>query len=446
MTTTRSTPTRPGTAPSLWRNWGRTQSVVPAEVIAVDDTDDVAAAVHRARREDLTVKAAGSGHSFSAIAVPEGISLDLAAMTGLVRADPERGRVTVRAGTPLHAMPAILEPLGLAMPNLGDVDAQTLAGATSTGTHGTGLGFGGLATQIAGATLVTGTGQVLTVGDDDPSTLQAVALGLGALGVLTEITLQCVPAFSLEAVERAVQVDDAAGDFDDAVRRHDHHEFYWFPHTDVALTKTNTRLPAGTPAGGPGRVARFLSDEVLSNGVFAVMCEAGARFPAVAPVLATLAGAAQSGRRFVDTSSAVFVSQRRVRFREMEYAIPLDEVRDAVDEIRMLIDRRGWRISFPIEVRAAAADDLMLSTASGRDSGYIAVHRYHRDAPDDYFTSVEEILTRRGGRPHWGKMHTRTAEYLRTVYPRFDEFLAVRDRLDPDRVFANPYLTQVLGR
>ena len=446
MTTTPSIPVRTGASPAPWRNWGRTQSVVPTEVVAVHDADDIAGAVRRARREGTTVKAAGSGHSFSGIAVPDGISLDLGAMTGLVHADRERGRVTVRAGTPLHAMPAILEPLGLAMPNLGDVDAQTLAGATSTGTHGTGLSFGGIATQIVGVTLVTGTGEVLAVGDDDPGTLQAVALGLGALGVLTEITLQCVPAFSLEAVEAAVQVDDAVGGFDDAVRRHDHHEFYWFPHTDVALTKTNTRLPAGTPAEGPGRVARFFSDEVLSNGVFAVMCEAGARLPSVTPSLAKVAGAAQTGRRFVDASNAVFVSNRRVRFREMEYAIPLDEVRDAVDEIRLLIDRRGWRISFPIEVRAAAADDLMLSTASGRDSGYIAVHRYHRDAPDDYFTSVEEILTRRGGRPHWGKMHTRSAEYLRAVYPRFDEFLAVRDRLDPDRVFANAYLTQVLGR
>lgn len=446
MTTTRPTPTRSGNRPATWRNWGRTQSATLDDVVTVHDTDDVVGAIRRARRDGTTVKPAGSGHSFSGIAVPDGISLDLGPMSGLVHADPDRARVTVRAGTPLHEMAAILEPLGLAMPNLGDVDAQTLAGATSTGTHGTGLTFGGISTQIAGATLVSGTADVVTVSEDDPATLQAVALGLGALGVLTEITLQCVPAFALEAVEQAVQVDDAAGDFDAAVRRHDHHEFYWFPHTDVALIKTNTRLPAGTAPEGPGRVARFLSDEVLSNGVFAVMCAAGARFPAVAPTLAKAAGAAQSGRRFVDASTSVFVSQRRVRFREMEYAIPLDEVRDAVDEIRMLIDRRGWRISFPIEVRAAAADDLMLSTAAGRDSGYIAVHRYHRDAPDDYFTSVEEILTRRGGRPHWGKMHTRTAEYLRSVYPRFDEFLAVRDRLDPDRVFTNAYLTQVLGR
>ncbi|MGZ8176867.1 D-arabinono-1,4-lactone oxidase [Williamsia sp. SKLECPSW1] len=430
----------------MWRNWGRTQSATPDEVVPAHGLDDVVAAVRRARRDRTTLKAAGSGHSFSGIAVPEALALDLGAMTGLVSADPARRRVTVRAGTPLHQMPAILEPLGLAMPNLGDVDAQTIAGATSTGTHGTGLAFGGLATQIVGVTLVTGTGEVLTVGDDDPATLQAVALGLGALGVATEITLQCVPAFALEAVERAIRVDDAVTDFLDAVRRDDHHEFYWFPHTDAALTKTNTRLPAGAPTEGPGHVARFVSDELLSNGVFGVMCEAGARFPVLTPALARVAGGAQSGRRFVDASTSVFVSQRRVRFREMEYAIPLAQVPDAVDEIRTLIDRRGWRISFPIEVRAAAADDLMLSTASGRQSGYIAVHRYHRDAPDDYFTSVEEILARRDGRPHWGKIHTRTAHDLRAVYPRFDEFLAVRDRLDPDRVFANAYLTQVLGR
>ncbi|GAA2065091.1 D-arabinono-1,4-lactone oxidase [Williamsia deligens] len=444
MTTIRTAPAT--TSGTRWRNWGRTQAATPSDVVTVREVDDVVTAVRRARTAGTTVKAAGSGHSFSGIAVPTGTSVDLSAMSGLVTADPDRGRVTVRAGTPLHQMPGILEPLGLAMPNLGDVDAQTLAGATSTGTHGTGLGVGGIATQIVGLTLVTGTGEMLTVGEDDPDLLQATALGLGALGVLVDITLQCVPAFALEAVERAVSVDAAISGFLDAVRTSDHHEFYWFPHTDVALTKTNTRLPADTPAQGPGRVARFVSDELLSNGVFAVMCEAGARFPAVTPALARVAGAAQSGRRFVASSPDVFVSARRVRFREMEYAIPLAQVPEAVDEIRALIDRRGWRISFPLEVRAAPADELMLSTASGRDSGYIAVHRYFRDAPDDYFTSVEEILARRGGRPHWGKMHTRTADDLRSVYPRFDEFVAARDRLDPDRVFANPYLTSVLGR
>ena len=429
-----------------WTNWGRTQAVTPREVVPVTDADDVAAVVRRARSEGATVKAVGSGHSFSGLAVARDIQIDTTAMSGIVHADPATRRVTVRAGTRLHDLPALLEPLGLAMPNLGDIDAQSISGATSTGTHGTGRNFGGLATQIVGLTLVTGTGETVTVTDDDRATLQAAALGLGALGILTDITLACVPAFALEAVERPVHVDDAIGGFLDAVATNDHHEFYWFPHTDVALTKTNGRLPADTPAQGPGKVRRYLDDQLLSNGVFGAMCSAGARMPSLTPRLARIAGGALSARRFVDASHEVFVSDRRVRFREMEYAIPLAEIPEAVAEIRHLIGARGWKVSFPIEVRAAAADELMLSTASGRTTGYIAMHRFHGDRPDDYFTEVEKILFARDGRPHWGKMHTRTADDLRTVYPRFDEFLAVRDMFDPDRVFANDHLTGVLGR
>ncbi|WP_253662625.1 D-arabinono-1,4-lactone oxidase [Williamsia maris] len=429
-----------------WENWGRTQSVVPREVVAVGDADDVVAAVRRARSEAVTVKAVGSGHSFTGIAVAPGIQIDTSAMTGLVHADPANRRVTVRAGTRLHEMPAILEPLGLAMPNLGDIDRQSISGATSTGTHGTGRNFGGLATQIVGVRMVTGTGETLTVTDADRATLEATALGLGALGILTEITLACVPAFAIEATERAMSVDDAIAGFLDAVTTHDHHEFYWFPHTDVALSKTNRRLPADTAATGPGRLRRVIDDEILSNGIFGVMCAAGARFPSVTAPLARVAGAALSSRQMVEASHDAFVSARRVRFREMEYAIPLAEIPDAIGEIRRLIADCGHRVSFPIEVRAAAADELMLSTASGQTTGYIAVHRYHGDRPDNYFTDIEEILFRRGGRPHWAKMHTRTADDLREVYPRFDEFLALRDVLDPDRVFANDYLTTVLGR
>ncbi len=130
----------------------------------------------------------------------------------------------------------------------------------------------------------------------------------------------------------------------------------------------------------------------------------------------------------------------------MEYAIPLEAVPDAMREVRALIERRGWRISFPIEVRSAASDDNWLSTAYGRETGYIAVHRYFREDPREYFTAVEEIMRGFGGRPHWGKLHTQTAETLREVYPRFDDFLRVRDELDPERRFANPYLERVLGR
>lgn len=430
-----------------WRNWGSTYAVTSSGVERPATSDDVAAVVSTARARGARVKAVGAGHSFSGIAVPDDVRLELSGLRGLVRIDEATRRVTLRGGTHLHEIPAILEPLGLAMANLGDVDRQTVAGAISTGTHGTGGDFGGISTQVVGVTIVTGTGEIreITAGDPD---LAAVALGLGALGVITEVTLQCVDSFALHAQEYPTTADAAVDEFLGNVAAHDHHEFYWFPHTNRALAKTNTRLPAETPAAGPGSVRRYIDDELLSNGFFGALCAVGARVPAIVPAISQVSARALSARSYTDVSTKVFISSRTVRFREMEYAVPLDAVPEAIAQVRTMIERRGFRVSFPIEVRAAAADDLMLSTASGRAGGYIAAHRFHHDDAADsqaYFDAFEEIMVGHDGRPHWGKMHTRDAGYLRTVYPRFDEFLGVRDRFDPNRVFTNDYLRTILG-
>lgn len=401
-------------------------------------------AVAAAARRGLRVKAVGSGHSFSEIAVARDVMLDLSSLSGVVSVDVERGRVTLGAGTPLHHIPRLLAPYGLAMTNLGDIDRQTIAGAIATGTHGTGAGFGGIATQVVGVTLITGTGERVEVGETD-DVLPAVALGLGALGVLVEVTLQCVPAFHLEAVERPEPLDAVLAELDARAAAADHFEFYWFPHTDVALTKTNRRLPESTPRRPLPPVGRFVEETLLANGVYRVMCGVGRVVPPVVPAFSRLAVRVTGDRDYIDRSHRVFTQRRGVRFREMEYALPAEEVRPAFAAVRELISARRWRISFPIEVRFAASDDLWLSTAYDRPTGYIAVHRYVREDPTTYFSAVEEIMLAHGGRPHWGKMHSLDASALRSAYPRFDDFLAVRKRLDPEGVFVNGYLERVLG-
>ncbi|UOQ88545.1 FAD-binding protein [Agromyces endophyticus] len=431
---------------ATWRNWGRTEAVRPLRVERPDTAEAVQRAVQSATASGLRIKPVGSGHSFTGIAVAPGVQLDLADLSGVVDADVATGRVTLRAGTKLHHLPALLTPYGLALANMGDIDRQSISGATSTGTHGTGLGFGGLATQIVAAKLVTGTGELITVSETErPELLPAVRLGLGALGVLVELTLQLVPRYVLHAVERPEPLAEVLDAWEERVRGADHFEFYWHPHTELAMTKTNTRLPGDAPRKPLGRVSRWLDDELLANGVFRGVCALGTVAPGVIPPFARLVDKVQSGRDFADFSPKVFVTNRTVRFREMEYAIPLAEVPEALREVRALIERKGWRISFPVEVRAAAADENWLSTAHGRESGYIAVHRYFREDQREYFAAVEDIMRGHGGRPHWGKMHTQTADTLREVYPRFGDFLAVRDELDPERRFANPYLDRVLG-
>ncbi|MGX5697863.1 D-arabinono-1,4-lactone oxidase [Agromyces soli] len=431
---------------AVWRNWGRTEQVRPVRVERPASAEAVQRAVLAAAAAGLAIKPVGAGHSFTGIAVAPGVQLDLDDVSGVVDADVAAGRVTLGAGTRLHRLPELLAPYGLALQNMGDIDRQSIAGATSTGTHGTGIGFGGLATQIVSAKLVTGTGELITVSETErPELLPAVRLGLGALGVLVELELQLAPRFVLHAEERPEPLTEVLACWEQRVRGADHFEFYWFPHTEVAMTKTNTRLPGDAPRHPLGKVSRWLDDELLANGVYRGVCALGTAAPGVIPFFARQVEKLQGSRDFADFSPSVFVTNRTVRFREMEYAIPLAAVPEALAEVRALIERKGWRISFPVEVRAAAADDNWLSTAYGRESGYIAVHRYFREDQREYFAAVEDIMRAHDGRPHWGKMHTQDASSLRELYPRFDDFLAVRDELDPERRFRNPYLDRVLG-
>jgi FAD/FMN-containing dehydrogenase len=275
--------------------------------------------------------------------------------------------------------------------------------------------------------------------------LPAVALGLGALGILVEVTLQCVPAFLLHAVERREGLGEVLGSLDERVAASDHFEFYWFPHTGKAMTITNTRLPESAVRHPRPRLRKWVDDVALGSVTHEVACRLGHVAPALSPALNRLSAVLWSNRDFTDVASRVFATYRPVRFREMEYALPVENVRPAFEAVRTLIEDRGWRIGFPIEVRFAAEDDLWLSTAHGRASGYIAVHRYWREDPTEYFEAVEQIMLAHGGRPHWGKMHTLDAAILRDRYPRFDDFVALRDRLDPDRMFRNRYLDRVLG-
>ena len=429
-----------------WQNWGRSAQVKPLRVERPRTPEGVQRAVKAAVAQGLTIKAVGAGHSFTGIAVAPGVLLELDDLQGLVSADAATGRVTLLAGTRLHRIPGLLAPFGLAMENLGDIDRQSISGAISTGTHGTGAGFGGLATQVVGVTLVTAAGEFLRIdAEQNAEMLPAVALGLGALGIIVDVTLQCVPVFVMKAIDEPAPLDDVLATLAHRVAASDHYEFYWFPHTDVALTKRQTRVPESTRRQPLPVVGRWIDETLLSNGVYRAVCAAGQVVPAVTPPFSRLAVKLTGDRKYTDLSHRVLTQSRTVRFREMEYALPAENVVPAFRAVRALIEKRGWRIEFPIEVRFAAEDDRWLSTAYGRATGYIAVHRYWRADPTTYFEAVEQIMLEHGGRPHWGKLHTLGSEQLRERYPRFGDFTALRDQLDPDRRFTNRYLDRVLG-
>jgi len=260
---------------------------------------------------------------------------------------------------------------------------------------------------------------------------------------VTAVTFRVVPAFLLEAREELMPWSEVTARLDELTSENEHFEFYWFPHTEGCLTKRNNRS-AGPPRPLP-RMRYLLDDEFLSNTMFGVTCRLGHLVPGVIKPVNAAAGRALGSRTYTDAAYRVFTSPRRVRFKEQEYAIPRASLGDVLAEIRGLFARRDWRISFPIEVRVTPGDDPWLSTAYRRDSAYIAIHVFHASPHRQYFRDMEAVMTAAGGRPHWGKMHTRNAEYLRQAYPKHQDFVALRDELDPERRFGNAYLAQVLG-
>lgn len=445
------TPTRAGR--TRFRNWAGHVHAHPHTFASPTSAGELSTLVAAAAEDGQRIRVVGAGHSFTPVAAGDDVMISLDELSGIVSADPASGRVRFHAGTRLRDIPALLAPFGLAQANQGDVNPQSLAGAISTSTHGTGLGFTGFAGTVTGLSLMGPDGTVRELSAaTDTEVFDLARVSLGVLGVITEVEVQCVPAFDLIAEEAVTGFDELLDGLDERMRTADHFEFYWFPHTERALTKTNTRVPVGAEppdrlaeAGVRSPVLTVLDKEIVENGALRVAVELGARYPRLVPAINRLAQSAVSDRTYRAPGHDVFVTPRRVRFNEMEYALPFAAGAAAIAEIRDAIDRRGLRISFPLEVRAAAADDVPLSTATGRETMYIAVHRFFKEDCTEYFRLVEDILTGHGGRPHWGKIHTLGADELRGLYPRFDDFCALRSRLDPEAVFGNRFTDALFG-
>ena len=433
-------------ASTPWQNWARTAHATPRSVAHPRDLGELVATVRGATRAGLRVRAVGGGHSFTPAAVTDGVHLVLDSLDALERVEPRPDgttHVTVGAGIRLRALNALLAEQGLAMRNLGDIDKQSIAGAVSTGTHGTGSRLGGLATQVVGARVVLADGEVVeTSPTRRPELFEVARLGLGSVGVLAALTLEVVPAFRLEAREEPWPLEHGP---DGLVDGNDHFEFYWFPHTRRALTKRNNRV-ADDDVRPLNPVRSWIDDELLSNAVFALTNRIATLVPPATAGINAVSSRALSARRYTAPSAEVFVSPRRVRFREMEYAVPREHIVDVLAEVDRWIESSGERLPFPVEVRFAAADDLWLSTAHGRATAYLAVHQYVQLPYTRYFSAVERIVAQVGGRPHWGKLHWLGAEELAGVYPRFGDAQRVRAAADPTGVFTNAYLDHVLGR
>jgi L-gulono-1,4-lactone dehydrogenase len=430
-----------------WRNWAGDQRCRPARTLAPRSREELAEAVGAAAAAGEKVSIAGSGHSFTETALTDGTMLRLDALRGVIDADPSSGLVRVAAGTVLRDLNEELAALGLALENLGDIDAQTIAGAISTGTHGTGAGIANLSARVEAMELVTADGKVRELSaastPTDADLLRAARIGLGALGAISAVTIRCLPAFTLRRVDSPHRREDVLDRFEEFAAANDHFELFTFPYSDRALVLERNRTEE--PPAPRGRLTAYLNDVVLENWTLEAFSATGKALPRAIPALSRVAGVLASGGRYADRSDRVFVNDRRVRFTEMEYAVPREHGPAAVRRVVEWVRANRYPVFFPIEVRVAAGDDADLSTAHERPTAYIAVHQYRGMEWRPYFEAVETIMDDYAGRPHWGKRHFQTAATLAPRYSRWSAFQRARDLLDPGRTFTNPYAERVLG-
>jgi L-gulonolactone oxidase len=427
----------------MWKNWSGYVECPRTPLLTPGSGAELAALLADAARAGRPVRMVGAGHSFSPLVASDGVIVSLDRLQGILSVDEATRVARVHAGTRLYALGGALAQRGLAMENLGDINVQSIAGATSTGTHGTGLQFGNLATQIAALKFVTADGRELSASpDENPELFAGGRIALGSLGVLTEVSLRLVPAFRLRLERGRMDLEDCLAQADALVAANRQFEFYWLPHTETVLTKKWNVTDAPVDESGLGR---WVSDVLLENIAFGALCKLGKAVPSLCPPLSRFCASLVSASEQVDASWSMLSTVRQVRFNEMEWSLPAERGADALREIKALIARRDFPLMFPLEYRWVRGDDLWLSPNHGRDSVHISVHQYVGMPHEAYFDAVQAICLNHGGRPHWGKVHSLKAAQLARLYPRWDDFLALREKMDPAGLFLTPYLRGLFG-
>ena len=427
-----------------WSNWAGNQQTGSVLVSKPQTESELQQVVQNAQASGRRVKAVGSGHSFTAIAVAEEVLVDLSKYDEILAIDKINQTVTVQSGIQLSKLNQALYENSLAMQNLGDIAYQTIAGAISTSTHGTGAKFTGIANQVVALRVVLADSSIVECSANVNAELFSCArVGLGAIGLISTVTLKVVPAFNLAVIEEPMRLDEVLQNLDLHVDSNDHFEFFWVPHTGWALTKRNNRN--NLPIEPMSKMSHWYSKTLMENYAFGAVCMLGKARPSLIPKLAK--ALPSSGRNeYSDASHKVFASKRIIKFYEMEYAIPREACAEALNRVRRMVTDSGFFLNFPVEVRFTAPDEIPLSTASNRESAYIAVHIYKGMNYVPYFTEVESIMNSYQGRPHWGKLHFQNASTLASRYPQWDVFQSVRNQVDPKRMFSNQYLETVLGK
>jgi FAD-linked oxidoreductase len=430
--------------PQNWSNWSGKISASPRAVVKPRDETELRAAVRDAVGP---VRVPGSGHSFTPIAATDGTLIDIAALSGVVGHDGAAQTATVKAGTKIHALGRPLLDLGFGLKNQGDIDRQSIAGALSTATHGTGKDLPCLAAELTAFRLVTADGEVLTCSPHENSEIfYAGRVSLGLFGVLSEVTLSVAKAYALKEESFTLSADDVLRQLPKLRDENRHFEFFWFPHSDKVAAKRLNMSPETPPPALTAEQMKARGDAMTADQrAFQAGCEIARYVPSVLPSLHRAFTGGVSGKPKTRWSHEIFPSPRNVRFNEMEYAVPAEKGVECLTTLISLFKRRGINSAFPFEFRFVRADDIWLSPFYQRDCVTISVHQYYKQSESRFFSLCEGVFRDYDARPHWGKMHAAGPDRLSRIYPKYDAFRDLRRRLDPKGKFLTPYLAQLMG-
>lgn len=425
------------------KNWSGYLDWTPSNIFSPESEEEIQSIVKKAISESKKVRIIGAGHSFTPLAWTTDYLINLDKYEGLISVNKEKSQVVTKAGTKLYKLSELLFEQGMAMENMGDIDRQSIAGTISTGTHGTGKNFKSISNQVIALRFINGSGEIIECSETHNKDLfKSAQVSLGTLGVITEITMQCVPAYKLKLENRNEQLSKVIHELDDRNQTNRNFEFYWFPYTDTSWTKSSNITDLQ-----PDKVniANAFSEHVLENYAFKLMCEIAHKMPSKTEWVSKTSASTVSSFDKVYHSHKIYATKRMVKFNEMEYNIPAEAFNDVWRDITKTINSKKYNIHFPIEVRFVKGDDIHMSPAYQRESAYIACHAYGKKDPKPYFKALEEIFSAYDGRPHWGKMNTLTPERIEKLYPKFQKFLNHRQDQDPDKIFISPYFENLFG-
>lgn len=426
-----------------WTNWSGSVTATPEPIRYPQTIDEV---VEIVRNECILggkyLRVVGSAHSFTPVAASDQVLVSLDGLQGIVSIDVAQATAVVWAGTKLRLLGELLHESGLAQENLGDIDVQSIAGAMSTGTHGSGHRLGSIATQVIGITVVNGLGEVMECTEEShPEVFKALQVSLGTLGIIVQVKLRLITSYVLSYESKRMDLSDCLTQLPELIEGNRHFEFFWFPYAQTCQVKLMNE--ADSPISS-NRVTDYVNEKLIENTLFGLLSGICRVFPAVSSTISRISASSTPVMTKANYSHRIFATQRTVRFNEMEYSLPSESMTAVIREMREAMEREKFHVHFPVECRYVAADDIWLSPAYGRDSAYIAVHMYRGMPYKRYFEVMEQIFLRYKGRPHWGKMHTLKADDLMKRYPMWQSFGEIRAQMDPNNLFLSPYMSELL--